>query len=210
MEAFQSRAEVYGRYVFTASAWVNFAACARLLPCYCLRRRKTGMNTAEARYALFERAKTLVVQQLRTRRPPATEPEIVRECSALRAAIRKVESELAVNEIAVAKAPNSKVTRSRAKGLLGFATGFVLVLGTEALLFGGMELVSGHQLQPIDLGWVVMPVVAGICGWKLLRGINAGTTIGARRAFRGLGTWQGDRRRGGGETIVGRQAQVRH
>src|SRR6202158_2543197 len=63
---------------------------------------KLDKNTAEGRYALFERAKSLVVEELRGRRPPATEPEIVRECSALRAAIRKVESELEVNEILLA------------------------------------------------------------------------------------------------------------
>jgi hypothetical protein len=49
-------------------------------------------NTFAARSALFEQAKQLVVQELRARRPPASEPEIVRECAALRAAIRKVEA----------------------------------------------------------------------------------------------------------------------
>src|SRR5580700_8411441 len=44
---------------------------------------KLDSNTAEARQALFERAKSLVVQELRARRPPAKEPEIVRECAAL-------------------------------------------------------------------------------------------------------------------------------
>src|SRR5579862_1119405 len=55
---------------------------------------KLERNTAAARLELFERAKSMVVQEMRARRPPAAEPEIVRECAALRAAIRQVEDRL--------------------------------------------------------------------------------------------------------------------
>ena len=153
---------------------------------------KLDSNTAETRQALFERAKSLVVQELRARRPPAKEPEIVRECAALRAAIRKVEAELAVNVNSLAKARNS--FGPAAKGVLGFAAGFIFVFGLEALLFGGMEFLSGRRLGPAGLGWIVMPFVAGCGGWKLFRELDFAATIGAKRAFGKLRTWPRERK----------------
>src|ERR1700674_529158 len=59
---------------------------------------KLDSNTAAARQALFDQALALLVERLRMRQPPVTEPEIVRERSALKAAIRRVESEFAESE----------------------------------------------------------------------------------------------------------------
>src|ERR1700730_16475411 len=56
---------------------------------------KLESNTAEAQQALFAQALPLLGERLRMRQPPVTEPEIVRERSALKAAIRRVESEFA-------------------------------------------------------------------------------------------------------------------
>src|SRR5262245_8679057 len=52
-------------------------------------------NTGESRRALYERARTALVAQLRGLDPPLTESEITRERLALEEAIRKVESEAA-------------------------------------------------------------------------------------------------------------------
>jgi hypothetical protein len=56
---------------------------------------KLDRNTASDRRALFDGARDILAKQLRSRRPPATEPEIRREQHALELAIRKVEFELA-------------------------------------------------------------------------------------------------------------------
>jgi hypothetical protein len=56
---------------------------------------KLDRNTATDRRALFDGARDILAKQLRSRRPPATEPEIRREQHALELAIRKVEFELA-------------------------------------------------------------------------------------------------------------------
>src|SRR5262249_60132275 len=52
-------------------------------------------NTGEARRALYERARTALVTQLRNMDPPLTETEITRERLGLEEAIRKVEAEAA-------------------------------------------------------------------------------------------------------------------
>ena len=52
-------------------------------------------NTGEARRALYERARTALVAQLRGVKPPLQEAEITRERLALEEAIRKVEAEAA-------------------------------------------------------------------------------------------------------------------
>src|SRR5215207_3216567 len=52
-------------------------------------------NTGEARRALYERARTALVTQLRGTTPPLSESEITRERLALEEAIRKVEAEAA-------------------------------------------------------------------------------------------------------------------
>src|SRR5262245_17676673 len=52
-------------------------------------------NTGEARRALYERARTALVAQLRGVTPPLDEAEITRERLALEESIRKVEAEAA-------------------------------------------------------------------------------------------------------------------
>ena len=52
-------------------------------------------NTGEARRALYERARTALVAQLRGTEPPLQESEITKERLALEEAIRKVEAEAA-------------------------------------------------------------------------------------------------------------------
>ena len=50
-------------------------------------------NTGEARRALYERARTVLVAQLRSVQPPLSEQDITRERITLEGAIRKVERE---------------------------------------------------------------------------------------------------------------------
>ena len=52
-------------------------------------------NTPVTRKAVFDRARTILIDQLRIRRPPASDAEIIREREALENAIRKIELELA-------------------------------------------------------------------------------------------------------------------
>src|SRR5437016_1185301 len=52
-------------------------------------------NSGESRRALYERARTALVAQLRGLEPPLTESEITRERLALEESIRKVEAEAA-------------------------------------------------------------------------------------------------------------------
>src|SRR5262249_25683498 len=52
-------------------------------------------NTGDQRRALYERARTALVAQLRGLNPPLTESEITRERLALEESIRKVEAEAA-------------------------------------------------------------------------------------------------------------------
>jgi hypothetical protein len=51
-------------------------------------------NTAQARRELYERARRIVIDQLRQRDPDEVKPETARERAALEAAIRRVETEL--------------------------------------------------------------------------------------------------------------------
>jgi len=81
---------------------------------------KLDRNTGEARQALFECARVILVEQLRARQPPATEPEIMHERFALEDAILKVESELATDQVspmgsagAATKAPCKSGPRER-------------------------------------------------------------------------------------------------
>jgi hypothetical protein len=52
-----------------------------------------GSNTGKTRQALYERARTVLVAQLRGQDPPVPESDIMRESNALEAAIRKVDAE---------------------------------------------------------------------------------------------------------------------
>lgn len=65
--------------------------------------RALSKLNAEARQAVFERARVILVEQLRTRKPPATEPEIMGERFALEDAIAKVELNLAKSQAGPAR-----------------------------------------------------------------------------------------------------------
>ena len=73
-------------------------------------------STGEARRALYERARTALVTQLRSVDPPLSETEITKERLALEDAIRKVEGETArkarteLRETRVAAAPARRTT----------------------------------------------------------------------------------------------------
>ena len=54
-----------------------------------------GQSSGEARRAMYERARSALVAQLRGVEPPLAEADITRERLALEEAIRKVESEAA-------------------------------------------------------------------------------------------------------------------
>src|SRR5581483_7363302 len=63
-------------------------------------------NTGEARRALYERARTALVAQLRGLKPPMSESEITRERLNLEEAIRKVEAEMSRRARAEATRPD--------------------------------------------------------------------------------------------------------
>jgi hypothetical protein len=64
-------------------------------------------NTGEVRRALYERARTALVTQLRAVEPPLSESDITRERLALEDAIRKVEAEAARNSRAELRQPRA-------------------------------------------------------------------------------------------------------
>jgi hypothetical protein len=155
-------------------------------------------NSEEARRILFERARMILIEQLRSRQPAATELEIQR--AALETAIRRIALEfsaipqpasVATPTAEASTATDRKIARQAAihstapssrpradsfsrdvKGVIGFVFGLLAVFSFEMLLFGGMEFISGHQLRPIGLGWIVAPFAAGVAGWKVFREIN--------------------------------------
>lgn len=55
------------------------------------------------------------------------------------------------------------------KGLIGFVIAFGSVLLIEFLVVYGASELFNARLVPRGLGWVVIPVIAGIAGWKLFR-----------------------------------------
>ena len=68
-------------------------------------------NTGEARRALYERARTALVEQLRGVTPALSETDITRERLALEEAIRKVEAE-AVRQMRSEPPPERRSTRA--------------------------------------------------------------------------------------------------
>jgi hypothetical protein len=74
-------------------------------------------NTGEARRALYERARSALVSQLRTVEPPLSETEITKERLSLEDAIRKVEGEVARKsraELVAARPATPPLRRDRA------------------------------------------------------------------------------------------------
>ena len=70
-------------------------------------------STGEARRALYERARTALVTQLRRVDPPLSETEITKERLALEDAIRKVEAETARKSRAELREPRTAATPPR-------------------------------------------------------------------------------------------------
>src|ERR1700722_1619904 len=68
-------------------------------------------STGEARRALYERARTALVTQLRGVDPPLSESEITKERLALEDAIRKVEADAARKARAEQRAPAAPLPR---------------------------------------------------------------------------------------------------
>src|SRR5690606_26281323 len=66
-------------------------------------------NTGEARRAVYDRARTALVNQLRGLNPPLAEADITRERLALEDAIRKVEGEAAVAQPPARSAPRPEM-----------------------------------------------------------------------------------------------------
>jgi hypothetical protein len=77
----------------------------------------------------------------------------------------------------------------RLKGILGFAAGFVLIFGLEALLFGGVEILSAHRPRPIGLGWIIMPFAAGCAGWIVFRKVDFTKAARLKDLFAELRSW---------------------
>jgi len=81
---------------------------------------KLESNTPAARHALFQRARAILIDQMRIRQPTALDSEIIRERVALEDAIRKVESESgtrAVPQTRSERAPQAKCTDDSAPGI---------------------------------------------------------------------------------------------
>jgi cytochrome c biogenesis protein CcdA len=62
-----------------------------------------------------------------------------------------------------------KLTPEVRRSSLGFVLGFALIFVLEALLFGGIDLLSAHRPRLIGLGWLIMPVAAGFVGRRVFR-----------------------------------------
>jgi hypothetical protein len=73
-------------------------------------------------------------------------------------------------KIGVLKKPLSDM--DLVKGVVGFVLGFGLTVALEVMLFAGMDFVSGDELLPRGLGWIVMPIAAGIGGWRAFQEID--------------------------------------
>jgi hypothetical protein len=39
------------------------------------------------------------------------------------------------------------------------------VLAVEASVFAGLEFVFEFQMRPVDVGWLLPPLIAGCVGW---------------------------------------------
>lgn len=134
---------------------------------------KLAENTRAERDLIYERAQAVLIAELKKRNPSISNAELARERAALDDAIRRIESTY-----------ENAAFLDFIKCSIGFAAGFALVLAVEVMLFGGMEYLSGHHMRPIGLGWIAMPVAAGVGGWRLFREINFGEV--ARSVAKGV------------------------
>jgi hypothetical protein len=122
---------------------------------------KLDKNTGANRQILYQRVRAGFIAELKKRDPPMSDMELASERAAVENAIRKVESDCLTAE-------NIRIV----KGIVGFVLGFGLTVAFEVMLFAGMDFVSGDELLPRGLGWFVMPIAAGIGGWRGFQKIN--------------------------------------
>jgi hypothetical protein len=122
---------------------------------------KLDKNTVPNRQNLYERVRSACIAELKKRDPPISDMELANEQAALENAIRKVEHDL----------ETARFIRT-VQGVVGFVLGFGLTVALEVMLFAGMDFVSGDELLPRGAGWFVMPIAAGIGGWRAFQEID--------------------------------------
>ena len=61
------------------------------------------------------------------------------------------------------------LARKMVKGSIGFVTAFAAVLVIEILVLYGIGDALDSRLVPRGLGWLVLPVLAGLAGWTLFK-----------------------------------------
>lgn len=74
-------------------------------------------------------------------------------------------------------------SRDPTRRLIGFAVGFLLVFGVEALVIVGAEVLSKQRLRPVSPGWIIPPLLAGVAGWMLVRKGDLAGIVGVVRAW---------------------------
>jgi hypothetical protein len=92
---------------------------------------------------------------------PISDMDLANERDALENAIKKVENDC---EMAA--------TIRNVKGVVGFVLGFGLTVAFEVMLLGGLDFLSGDEFLPRGLGWIAMPIAAGIGGWRAFQEID--------------------------------------
>jgi hypothetical protein len=118
-------------------------------------------NTRATREQVYERARSACFGALKKREPSIPEAVIGHELGALEAAIRRVEIER-----------NAMTAALVAKGIIGFVLAFVGAFAIEAMIIGGIDYILGRGLSSVGLGWIVMPLLSGVVGWRLFRKIK--------------------------------------
>jgi hypothetical protein len=67
--------------------------------------------------------------------------------------------------------------RAKLQGIIGAAIGFSCVIFVEFLLVMLLSEIFHSRVTPRGLGWIVIPVIAGVAGWKI------GTSIDIKEYF---------------------------
>jgi hypothetical protein len=161
---------------------------------------KLDRNTAEARQALFDQALALLVERLRMRQPPVTEPEIVRERSALKAAIRRVESEFAEIEAKDAPGVFARFTFAGWTLFREFSTAAIGAKQTFAELRAWPRERKMELALVIAVGWIIGDLLASLSlrhFWAVITSGFAGAIVSTaiayarRRRRSGAAYWAG-------------------
>jgi hypothetical protein len=162
---------------------------------------KLESNTAEARQALFDQALALLVERLRMRQPPVAEPEIVRERSALKAAIRRVELEFAEIEARGAPGYPARFIFAGWKLLREFSTAAIGVKQAFAELRTWPRERKMELALVVAVGWIIGDLLGSLSfqhfwaaiAWGFAGAIASTAIVYARR-----------RRRSGAAYLAGR------